>query len=548
MNKRKICLIIILIVNFGYILLTIRNDLSFFDFHSGFNETTYFLYIILKIVWMAALLFSENVFYRLLKYRDNYNYKCYFVFAIILICVYLLSFIILFPGGWGNVGDEFLLYWASKNMWIWPQQGALSGILMIICLMFWPKSWMIALIQTFVTCLIFSRICGRLYTNNHKITSILGLVLFCSLPCLSNNSNYMRNWITAICFVALMIEYALCIEKRKVNRNQIIYMSLLFIFIVAIRTETKFLFFIYPFMLYFLISRCSCYWNNSKVDKTGLRIIGKVELIAVLIVFIISTIYSKFGGDYLKYRSLSLVSFVCPLSVILADGSSNLKGLDGDIENIDTVFPVSDLVSYPSDELFWQNKKFINSYDDCDRREQMNFVRSAIKIFVKNYKRYLYSRYRMVRASLPYGGIQPAADLEHIRIWCENNDDNSADLWKDFDYNNPIRVKCSRILAGHDIRKGFRKIVLLQYNYYIPLLAILLTLIISTIRKKNSYIVILSPILIEFIALFFFVPNRSHIYFTVFYITGWMIIANIVERIVYGILGLMGSFRESFIQ
>lgn len=518
-KKRVLQLFGLSVFNLLLCVVSIKNDLHFFIFDNEFNKNTHELYLVIKCIWLISLFVIEYLVLEIVKHKKVVFQRYGLIFALNTI-IYGFFFACLFPGSWGAVGDELLVYWAAKNMWIWSQQGAWSGLVMIWELMFYPATWMPILIQLIFTDLVFSRITGKLWDKGRKATAIIFELMIFSAPAMIYTYNPLRMWIFTVALLAFLAEFYFAWTEKKFSKTQQIYSCFLLCIIVCVRTETKYMLIWTPILLILLLVHCNqiCMWK-----KTVL----KIEMVMVLAVTAITLLFENLGGTAYKYNSLSVVSYVCPLSVILTDDNANLDGLEEEINDIDVVFPIQDLVDNPSAINFWNYQHWIDNYEDASKTEIRAFEQAVLRIIIKNVKIFINTRCQMFYACMPNGRMTAAGDTEAIKYWGEHNHSSSCDLYKDFDFKNSFRMTCASILSGISwIPPVIRKI---QYSFMIPIMLLILSLIIASVKKRMEIVLILMTVGMEFILLFLLIPSAANMYYIPFYILGWVMMGGYLD-------------------
>lgn len=518
-NKKRILqLCIIFLGDILLFLVSVRNDLHFFVFDNEFNENAHELYLVIKFFWLLSVAVIECFIFFIVANRKVFIQKYGFIFALNTI-IYGIAFGCLFPGTWGAVGDEQLVYWGAKNLWIWPQQGALSGFIMIWELMFYSATWMPIFIQLIFTDMVFTRITGKLWDGGRKATAIIFELIMFSSVAMIYTYNPMRMWILTVALLAFLAEFYFAWTERKLSKAQYIYFCFLLCIIVCIRTETKYMIIFGALLLALLFRHC----KQIHIWKKILRI----EMTEILFVIILSLIFENIGGEAYKYNSLSMVSFVCPLSVILVNEDADLGGLDEEINAIDAVFPVQDLVDNPSATYFWNYKHWIDNYEDVSKKEIRAFENATLKIIIKNFRLFMNSRFQMIYACMPQGRMRAASDIDTIKIWCENNHSSSRDLYKDFDFGNSMRMPCAYILGESPYT--LPRIRRIQYSFGLPIMLLIVSFIIAAVKKRTEMVLILMTAGIEFILLFLLIPSAANMYYVPFYMLGWTMLGGYID-------------------
>ena len=527
-NRKRIFFLGVCLLNITWLFLSIKNDMHFFGFNNEFNEHTRELYLIIKFIWIVSVVVIEHLIYLAFIHRKSiaHSYKNMFIINTVL---YGVFFILLFPGNWGGIGDELLIYWAAKNMWIWPQQGAVSGLIMIWELMFFPATWMPVLIKVLFTDIVFTRITGKLWNSGKKVAALLWEVIMFSAVALIYTYNPMRMWLFTVSLIAFLAEFYFAYSQKSLTKWQKIYMCFLLCMIVCIRTEAKYMILWTPIILIILFKHCQ--------NKIPWKLVITLEGAMLLSVVVVSAIFNNIGGNAYKYRSLSVVSYVCPLSEIFVSDKANLDNLSEEMEAIDAVFPLKDMIDNPSAIHFWNFKHWIDDYTDASQNQIRKFQQAAFKIFSKNITIFMNTRWQMFEACMPKDTIYVAMDIEEIKNWCENNDETSVNLYKDFDFKNPMRMETASLLGGKIFKElEVRKII---YSFVIPLIFLVVSFGIACYKKRVEIILIIMTAGAEFILMYLLIPSAAYMYYVPYYMLGWGIMAGVADRIMYELKRMM---------
>lgn len=527
-NRKRIFFLGVCLLNITWLFLSIKNDMHFFCFNNEFNEHTRELYLIIKFIWIVSVVVIEHLIYLAYIHRKSiaHSYKNMFIINTVL---YGVFFILLFPGNWGGIGDELLIYWAAKNMWIWPQQGAVSGLIMIWELMFFPATWMPVLIKVLFTDIVFTRITGKLWNSGKKVAALLWEVIMFSAVALIYTYNPMRMWLFTVVLIAFLAEFYFAYSQKSLTKWQKIYMCFLLCMIVCIRTEAKYMILWAPIILIILFKHCQ--------NKIPWKLVITLEGAMLLSVVVVSAIFNNIGGNAYKYRSLSVVSYVCPLSEIFVSDKANLDDLSEEMEAIDAVFPLKDMIDNPSAIHFWNFKHWIDDYADASQNQIRKFQQAAFKIFSKNITIFMNTRWQMFEACMPKDTIYVAMDIEEIKTWCENNDETSVNLYKDFDFKNPMRMETASLLGGKIFKElEVRKII---YSFVIPLIFLAVSFGIACYKKRVEIILIIMTAGAEFILMYLLIPSAAYMYYVPYYMLGWGIMAGVADRIMYELKRMM---------
>lgn len=487
--------VFVIMINIAYIFVSFYNDFHFFSFKNEFNSNSVIIYVILKILWLALFISFEFHFFSFI--REKITKKEMGIFLLFLV-VYLVVFMMDFPGNWGAVGDDLLVYWAAKNLWVWPQQGYAAGIIMILELMVWPKVWMPILINVGLYTGLFTYVCNKLEYKGKRIAKIGVIVLSMSLPVLYYMMTSIRSSVWAI--TTIWVCFCLFWEE-KLEKHKMGIMTIACILVASLRTEGLLIFIM--FVMYMVVKKMC----NKKA-------ITKLVIITVMTTVLLSATVRYYGGDAYRYRSLGLVSYVCPLSRILSDENANFTSEQ--LKYIDEVFPIEHIIEAPNDTNFWSGKHWIDEYADCSSKQARRFSLTSWQIFVENISLFIDSRWKMMVSSIPDGrAIGEARSIDMIKYWGINNHKTSGELWKDFEKMSPIRKGMGCVLSG------FIPILsVIMYNWWIPIGICFFTFFWVMIRRKRDTLLVSIPIAIVVIN-FMMIPNAHNMYYFVVYLFGW---------------------------
>lgn len=526
-NRRLSLKFIIGILWITFIVLGICRDLKFFYFDGVYNSNSILFYCLMKCIFILIII---GISIWLYKFIINYSIKKKLFlqkikFVVPFLIIYGLLLIVLWPGNWGVVGDEFQVYMSVKNLRVWPDQGLLSSVFMILSLMVYPSPGIICLLQGLISALLVGNILYMFHEEfkNRKVTVFLGILLV-SFPALTYVFCPIRAWLYSVLLLYFIESIYFFFRKKKYNKSSIWKLTFCCALIVNYRSEGMILLLLYPIALFV----CADFIENKK--KT---IVNQILLIIFSIILVKGL---TIIGNGQTLRQHSGIGLVCPLSIVLADDIRYGKIDEMDIHNINQVFDIETLRKYPSKTVAWQGKSRERDYDEPTKEEMASFMKSATKILINNWPIYLECKWEAMKSSLgiyPYfRTIWPAWTFDTLSSWRENGGkDIPGEVLEDFRVidENEARIVVSSLLISPMVISGIDLFYLL-YAFWLPCLFMFIYLVVAIARKRWWEAVFAFGLVIQFLLVVFTAPCQYQMYYLAFYFCGWYLLTRLIAE------------------
>lgn len=535
-------------------------------------KTIYAIAIIILLIIIACVIYinSQNTFYmitdifknmRILNFSDEYinsvenvlkpnltlYYICFFialvlVTSIIAILVYFIKKVFIeksdkhkrilkyFSVYWGIMfvfllltwpgifkGDEFLILKDNLLLKIYYMQHYLTNIFFVVCRLIIPNIVGITLMLITIISAIVSWIMYNV-ENVLKRKKLVWLFLIPLLlfPVIDNNLFPLRNSI--ICYLLLVIIFKLILMYRKneVNKKDIIVLTFITGFTVALKTEYIYIIPIICLMFIFLY-------------KIKLR---KVLIVFLCMLFIIKIINipqnDKTNNTYIMTAILN------PLQNILASDNIRDPKLEEDLKNIDKLIDhkklakkasVTNIPAYFSEDF----KRYATS------EEKLDFIKSSVRLFVYNFDTFMKSRWETFKYTT---GLVPNyvnhTGHENPKEWTINlNHNNILDDLKNTDplfLNHDLRETVIKILNCRDLNDYEKTNFMHMFTYnVIPQIIMLIVVFVYSLIKKNKLYAWISILcFLQFPIIFLTAPAAFWMYYMPLYISANMFVMYIV--------------------
>lgn len=502
------------------LIWSINNDLKFFSFTEDYNDKYIFFYVVMKSLTLLVLSMTGRWIYRLCK---NYTkYKKWILYSTIIFFIYFILLIFIWPGNWGIIGDEFQTYLSIKSLRVWPDQGIMSSLFMIIALLIYPAPWMICLLQIVVSALLVGDILCKFYMEfNNKLCSVFVGGLFVSFPALCFALCPIRAWLYSVLVISLLENIFLC-AKNDVGDKHIWVCTVICAFVINTRSEGLIFLIIYPIFLFLF--------------KRGISL---KRIFTHLIFLILTILVAKFfiwlgNGETLEQHSV--LTLVCPLSILVSDDEVYSSISEKDKRNIDAVFDVEVLRENPSYDIPFNGKCSERSFGQSTPEEIKNFKKSAIKILLMKPSVFFQCKWEALKGSIglwPYHRtIWNIWDDETIIMWNAQSDIH-GDLTQEFVHSNDlmenVRVEISRRLVTNRIF-GIDTFYIF-YAFWIPILLIPFVLVLNIKKNKWEEVFIGIAIIIQFIMVVLMASGKYQMYYLAFYFVGWYMLLRVLANV-----------------
>lgn len=321
-----------------FLIFSFTNDMDFFDF-TYYGRTSYFsasgnpnavlFYIILKIIFISLSLgFFLLIAVCLIKIiNGDEAIKQRVELCCIIIAIHTIILLHVYPGIWWCSGaDEFQLLSFAKHLQIQYHQGTLASVIYILGLMCYPKPAMVVFFQIIVGGGILGNIAYDLYKENKR--NIISVLMLFFSPCVVYFALYpMRAYLFGVFFLAFTHYYIKYQDSNDVRQAKWYLLTFLACLIINLRTESKFLLFIYPLLLF--------------LKKCKLKMILRLEIMILCSIIFVSGLNSL--GYQACNKAHKYIMFSGPLSLFLTDNKIDKTDWEQDIQNIDKVLNVAEL-------------------------------------------------------------------------------------------------------------------------------------------------------------------------------------------------------------
>lgn len=525
LNMRRVRVGAICILTALISVISIYNDLHFFNFEAYSSATIFygiikiiFIVLVWLLIWYIVAIVTawSGHFGGIIMSRERA--KALLTFFVLLLSVYGVFFILLYPGEWGLVGDEFLVYNAAVDLRIWGNQGTFSSIFMILGLMVFPKPAMVIAVQCLITALVEAGILADtwLETLGGKKRSFALLMLFLSIPCIAFSMCPVRVWI----FSLLILKFMACLLKiwkkeGEVSWQEWVLLTVLCCLIVNCREEGKLLILFFPLLLWKRGCGKSLKWKV---------ILGEGIVVLSILFFALLTNL----GEGKTLRQHAMVNFICPLSIMLSEEEIYDKIPLEDLENIDNVFPIEVLRKYPSYTEMFQWKAGEGMFNEPSQKELRAGIWSAVKLCLQYPQIYFQCKLQAASWSL---GLPPwpnvigeVWDAEKLETWVKGMG-YLPERFQCFSDVSKYRETWSRILSGK-FTEGENKGYYFVYAFWVPV--ILLLSGIWTCRGKRVWLLYLW-LASQFLCTVLMAPSRYNMYYLPYYLCGWFLVISRVE-------------------
>lgn len=497
-------------------IFSIYNDLHFFNFTAYPQAMIFYILMKLLFVVFVFLLLSYLIYVisEALSQGSGRNRSRILVgFSVLLLCVYIPLMVIMYPGEWGLVSDEFLIYNAAVDLRIWGNQGTFSSIFMILGLMLFPRPAAVVLLQCLITVLTEAGILADIWleTSGGKKRCFALIVLFLSIPCLAFSMCPIRIWLFSLLILKLSASFLKFQRKAgEVTWQEWALLTALCCLIINCREEGKLLLIFFPALL----------WKSCQGQKIKWMVILG-EGLAVISVLFFSVLTGLGQGRTLRQHAM--VNFICPLSIMVSQEDIYAEIPPKDLENINKIFPVEVLKEYPSYTEMFQWKAGEGMFAEPSQKEQAAGIVSAVKLCLRYPEIYLRCKLEAAAWSLglyPYSNVIGRVwSTEQLEAWV-NGMGYLPERFLEFTHTSEMRESLSKILAG-GFKIGRINGYYLVYAFWLP--AAFLVLGLWTCRGRGIWLLHLY-VISQFLCTVLLAPSRYNMYYLPYYLCGWFLI------------------------
>lgn len=496
-----------------FLILTFRND--YFTFHLPDCDTKRIIfYFISKVMFVFGAFFSINysfVFLRNLK-KQNLQGFSFFLKAFISICgFYTFILLLIAPGNWNNI-DEVIVFSYATDLQCWHTQGILTTLMTIFGLMLWPKAVFVIFLQVLLSSFLISKILLGIYEQlNNKKWILLFVLLFFTIPCIYYVLFPLRVWMFSLLLLMLVNKIIICFNKNNISNKDIVALVVLVALLCVYRTEIKFLFFIFPIIMFILL-------REHRANRVKKIISAEAVIIVVCVLF--NMLQNFAGGQVLKSHRFE------PYVTFLSMAVSNYDIAEDDINRLDKVIPTDDLIKYANYERPFEFKSTYRDENEFTDEQYNDCLRTIVKLIIEHPILFLKTKLVILSSSTgmhQYWLNKPLLQPEMTELFesCDDNVNRNMSYFYPF---SPFTENISPYLSGCFVNINLYCFV---WNFWLPILMMMVMLIgciVKGVRKNIMYILVLLLVGIEFILVFLFAPATFQMYYFPFYLVGWYII------------------------
>lgn len=518
-HKKELLSIIIPILVMLDLIWSIGNERKFFYWDSFYNPNSIAFYLVVKVLYVILIGRLGYQIYKILMNPQKYVpiFKDWLKYAWPILVVYGLLIIVLWPGNWGAVADEVQVYLSVKNLRVWPDQGIMSSLFMLLCLMIYPKVWMITLVQGSISIIMIGStirdVVKELACN--RFQKWLFVLLFISPPALCFVLCPIRVWLYLVLLIAL-IENIYLLKKCTDDKKRIDLIrkeAILCALVVNYRSEG----------ILFLFTCIAITLFAEKRKPLRIKHIIFLLVFVCGVTFGLKELTALGNGNTLRQHSG--LTFVTTLSMIFSDEDKYVEIDREDLDNIDAVFEVDVLREHPSMSAAFDGTRAERSFAEPTQEQMAKYMKSAIKIIKMNLPVFFKCKWEAAKWSLgvyPYyrtvGTIWTQNSLDE---WNENTDlpGNMSDDFREF-ADNHIRVRVSNMIVSA-FRIGSIDSFYIFYAFWLPCLLLPIVGLAYLIKRNWIEGFVCVCICIQIFMVIIMAPGRYQMYYLPFYFLGW---------------------------
>lgn len=517
--KSTIFKIIILVLILLDLVWSVGNEKNFFYWDKSYNPNSAMFYWVMKAIYTVFLCIIGVIVYKFFNNPVKYvsAIKEWFRYAWPILIVYGILIVMLWPGNWGAVADEVQVYLSVKNLRVWPDQGILSSAFMILCLMVYPKVWMITLVQGVISIVFIGDVIRKvvLELKCGRIQKWLFILLFVSPPALCFLLCPIRIWLYSVLLIA-MIEYLFFLQKISDNREKQVYLIKIITVLCALvsnyRSEGILFIPVCLLVTLFCTKKITC--------KVRIAVIQ----LAVICIITLGLKGLTLLGNGKTLRQHSGITFITTLSMILSDDAEYALIDEEDINNINAVFDVQVLRDHPSMSAAFDGTRAERSFDEPTEEEMSAYMSSAIKLTLQNIPTFLACKWEAAKWSLGvypyYRTVGTIWTQDILDQWNKYTDlpGNMSDDFRPY-ANDIVRERISELIVSYNVYNIDSFYIF--YAFWVPCLLLPVTTLIYFIKRNWMEAFVCLAICVQLMMVIIMAPGRYQMYYLPFYFLGW---------------------------
>lgn len=460
---------------------------------------------------------------RLIINSKEEKVKMNIIISIIYFCILMCILLLIWPGAWS--WDDISIVYGTNIYEFTPWQHFFSGLFQILCLEILPFNTGILIIQIFISALIVGYSVSELTylikfkQQNKKIIFSILLFIPCILPpmveyILSGFRMGIYSYIELLLIVKCIKFY---VQKETIATSELVSIIFLGIIVACWRSEAIYYILALPLFL-LLLGR----------KKTDIKKIIPAALILIITTFLIGKINNKMIGQ----NNYSLLATINPLVEIIKEekrinSTYEFEGISK-VMNIDIIDSKSNI----SGEGYYGMNIVKENYT---KEDYSKYMKSYVKLLLRYPKTAFKSMWNMFVDSSGLGVknkkslMRSGMTVSSATVFDLYNDKNlSGYMWNDSKsilkdpINLEIRNKFLRYIGCLDKNLNVTIPYYLNWNLFIPITLLLITAIMSLIKKKYIMFYIGLLLIGRFILVFMTACAPYFMYYLSIYLIGYI--------------------------
>ena len=489
-------------------------------------KTVTFTIVILKILHLIFIYFLCAKIHSLFKQKKEPKTKNEIIISVIYFMILISILLLIWPGAWS--WDDIVILRNAASYELTPWQHFFTGLLHVLCLQTIPIPSGVMIMQSLIAALIVGYCISNLsiiYGKNKKQIRILQicLTMITLLPpviiyILAGFRMGMYSYIELLLITEMIKIYK---EQKKVTIREIIKISFLAILISAWRTEGIY-YPIFILILYFVL---------------GKKIISKkMAILSILIVMIFNIAVGKINNTMIGNNNYSITATT---EAVIALVRNSTEEDNEELEIIDKVMDVQFLKDNPeitAENAYWK-EDIVRKYSD---KEYSDYLKSYIKLALRHPGTVIQTMWDMfVKSGSGFGKDleQTTRNMfpETINIykfgesaWSRWNSVTSRVEKYKKPLNLELREAVLRFLCGSNSENKLTIIHNLFWNFFIPFILILFSLIYKLIKKDWFMVFLILAVIARIPIIFLTAPAPYFMYYLSAYLCSYMISAIVI--------------------